>query len=96
MTNKKFRAVISIACLSMSILFSVNVSAATLSASDIAVINQKHITEEVFDGYEGMETTISGKVGFNYDLVTPDGNQVILIGYNPYMTQNDSYYNTVY
>lgn len=96
MTSKKFRTLISMVCFGMAILFSVNASAASLSISDIAVLNQKHITEEVFDGYEGLETTLSGKVGFNYDLVTPDGNHVVLIGFNPYMTKSDSYYNSVY
>lgn len=64
-----------------------NVSAASIEK--IIVKELSHISEEVFDGYDGIETTVSGKVGYNYALNVPGKNHSILFGFTP---NNESSY----
>lgn len=77
----------------MVLCFSVSTSAAALSAGNLT-IPLKNVSEEIFDGYTGLETTISGKVGYNYDLITADSSHTVLIGFNPNMAE--SYFDDVY
>ncbi len=55
-----------------------------LNPKDTTGSDISHISDEVFSGYEGLETTVSGKVGYNYALNTPDGKHSILYGFTPY------------
>ena len=73
-----------------------NAYSASIINSEIISEDKAHISDEIFDGYEGLEITRFGNVGFNYALLTPDKKKEILIGFNPYLTQENSYTNLVY
>ena len=47
------------------------------------ITNYSSINDE-FKGYEGLETTISGKVGYNLALNTDDNEHTLLLGFTPY------------
>jgi len=58
----------------------------------------RHISEDAFTGLEGREITTLGTAGINYTIVTPDRalEKEIYIGFDPRMTDKDSYYNSLY
>lgn len=97
MTNKKVkRLTISILCMLLSLCLGFSAFAASLPNDKAIIMNREHISDEAFVGYEGLETTVSGKVGFNYDLITPDKEKVILIGFNPYLAKINNNYDSTY
>lgn len=72
-----------------------------LTTSTIVFANEQNILytnvcEEIFDGYENIETTTSGKVGFNYVIEIPNTNKDLRLGFNPYNSSEDCYVNELY
>ncbi len=72
-----------------------------LTTSTIVFANEQNILytnvcEEIFDGYENIETTTSGKVGFNYVIEIPNTNKDLRLGFNPYNLSEDCYVNELY
>lgn len=59
-------------------------------------ISTTNISEEIFDGYENIETTTAGKVGFNYVIEIPNTNKDLRLGFNPYNSSEDCYVNELY
>lgn len=68
----------------MILSIAVPTNASAVTAKDKTRSDISHMSDEVFSGYEGLETTVSGKVGYNYALNTPDGKHSILYGFTPY------------
>lgn len=87
------RTIISIICV-FTILLG-GATALAIPAPQVPLTQIRHVTDDIFDGYAGLETTTLGKVGFNYALRTPGGED-ILLGINPNMATDNSYYNSVY
>ncbi len=72
-----------------------------LTTSTIVFANEQNILytnvyEEIFDGYENIETTTSGKVGFNYVIEIPNTNKDLRLGFNPYNSSEDCFVNELY
>lgn len=80
--NKRRKIISVILCILMTLSLGVNASATTVE--EIKGVKIVHVSDEVFSGYEGIETTVLGKVGYNYALNTPNGKHTILFGFTPY------------
>ena len=97
MISKKYRKSFIVGlCIMILSCMSTNVYALSLDNGELKDSNDKHISEEVFDGYEGLETTLRGTVGFNYVFTTPDKNKELLVGFDPKLTQESSVNNSIY
>ena len=97
MTYKKYKkSIIAMLCILLFLFMNANVYSASTENNEKKALNKQHISDDVFDGYEGLETTRLGTTGFNYAFLTPDKNKEILIGFNPNLTQENSYVNSFY
>ena len=97
MTCIKYRKTITaILCILLFACMNTNVYSASIKDSEVKVLNKQHISDEVFDGYEGLETTRLGTTGFNYAFLTADKNKEVLIGFNPNLTQKNCFPNSFY
>lgn len=52
--------------------------------------------EDVFDGYNSVETTVTGKLGYNYAVTTPDGKKDLIFGFSPSMANKESAYSKIF
>lgn len=86
----------------LSILLAIVCIFTTISASSTVVfaneynISRTNVSEEIFDGYENIETTLSGKVGFNYVIKIPNTSKDLRLVFNPYNSYKDCYINKIY
>lgn len=51
--------------------------------------------DDVFDGYDGMETTLTGRVGYNYAISLPNG-ETLRFGFDPDNTVSESVVMDIY
>lgn len=93
--KKNVKMILSFISICTALFFTISSTASAIPTLSPQLTLSRNISEEAFDGYEGIEITTSGKVGFNYDLMTSDG-QTLLIGFNPNKSEVDSYYKSVY
>lgn len=78
--KKKITAII----LCAVFILSLGVNSYASSINQIGDATIFNINDEVFSGYEGLETTVLGKVGFNVALNTTDNKHTLLLGFTPY------------
>ena len=66
------------------------------AGSAYAIDTPQHISDNILNGFQGIETTNFGELGYNYAITTPDFERDLIFGFSPDMASPNSRYTEIF